>query len=127
MPFQKKSSDGEVFLDLRASPGIPPELAVRLGYAPEQVKEGAVFESATLGCPHCGSCVVINPLRTRERAHCYKCNAYICDGCEILSHQPNYVHSTIKELKDLVGSGKYTMVGGSTAQPVLLKTGGNDG
>jgi len=123
MPFQKKSNDGELVLDLRASPGIPAELAPKLGYAPQQVREGAVFEAATLGCPHCGSCVVLNPLRTRERAHCFKCDAYICDGCAILMSQPDYVHSTIKELKDLVGSGKFEMIGGSTAQPVLRPTG----
>jgi hypothetical protein len=126
MLFSKKSHDGEVFLDHRASPGIPPELAKRLGYAPEQVREGAVFESATLGCPHCGACVVINPLRTRERAHCYQCNMYICDGCDALRHQPDYVHHTIGEIKEKVGSGQYLLVG-SIAKPTLTKIGGNDG
>lgn|SRR5215813_360366 len=127
MPFSKKSNDGEVFLDHRASPGIPPELAQRLGYHPNQVKEGTTFESATLGCPHCGSCVVLNPLRTRERAHCYQCNAYICDGCDAVRHEPDYVHRTIQEVKELVGSGKYIMVGGSMSRPVLIKIGGNNG
>lgn len=121
MPFRKKSNDGELFLDHRSSPGIPPEIARRLGYAPEQVKEGSLFECATLGCPHCGSVVVLNPQRTRERAHCLQCNAYICDGCDAVRREPDYIHRTIKEIKDLVGSGKYVMAGGSMSRPVLIK------
>ena len=126
MPFSKKSNDGEVFLDHRASPGIPAELAQKLGYAPEQVREGATFESATLGCPHCGACVVMNPLRTRERAHCYQCNQYICDGCDALRHEPDYTHRTIWEVREKVGSGQY-LLSGSMGNPTLTKIGDSNG
>ena len=119
MTFLKKSHDGEIFLDHRASPGIPAGLARRLGYDPSQVKEGALFEGPTLGCPHCGSCVVLNPLRTRERAHCLSCNMYICDGCDYVRNQPDYVHRTIAQIKELVGSGKYELAG-TMQQPLLI-------
>jgi hypothetical protein len=122
--FSKKSRDGEILVDHRASPGIPAEIARRLGYAPEQVKEGAIFEAPTLGCPHCGSCVVMNPLRTRERAHCYQCNAYICDGCDAVRREPNYVHMTIEQIKEMVASGKYVL-SGSMHRPTLTRTGGH--
>jgi predicted RNA-binding Zn-ribbon protein involved in translation (DUF1610 family) len=124
MPFRKTSNDGEVFVDHRASPGIPAELARRLGYAPEQVKEGAVFEAPTLGCPHCGANVVMNPLRTRERAHCYQCNSYICDWCDAARHEPDYAHVTIQQIKELVASGKY-LLSGSMHRPILTKIGDN--
>lgn len=44
---------------------------------------GGLVEAATLTCCHCQRQVIINPLRTRERNHCRKCHAYVCDspGC----------------------------------------------
>lgn len=32
-------------------------------------------------CPHCQNDVMLNPLRTRPRNWCMKCDAYICDNC----------------------------------------------
>src|SRR5262245_8333535 len=123
MIFSKKSHDGEIFVDHRASPGIPPELAVKLGYHPDQVKGGTIFEGATLGCPHGGACVVMNPLRTRERAHCFQCNMYICDWCDAARQDPNYVHRTIHQIRDMVSSGKFEISGGNMHRPVITKTG----
>ena len=111
MIFSKKTHDGEIFLDHSNSPGIPAELAVKLGYHPDQVKEGAQFRCATLGCKHCGLAQVRNPWRTRERAWCSICDVYICDGCDYLRKQPGYVHHTIDDLKDLAASGKLTIIG----------------
>lgn len=37
-------------------------------------------EMATLTCCHCQRQVILNPLRTRERNHCRKCHAYVCDS-----------------------------------------------
>lgn len=37
-------------------------------------------EMATLTCSHCQVQVILNPLRTRERNHCRKCHAYVCDS-----------------------------------------------
>jgi len=123
MVFLKKSHDGEAFLDHRASPGIPPDLARRLGYAPEQVKGGAVFEAPTLGCPHCGSHVIMNPLRTRARAHCNKCDMYICDFCDVARHEPDYIHRTIQQIKEMVMSGKFELSGGTMHRPILTPVG----
>ena len=40
-------------------------------------------EFATVTCCHCNTVVILNPLRTRKRGYCAKCDAYICDnpGC----------------------------------------------
>ena len=47
------------------------------------VSGGARVEVDTMTCAHCNTVVVPNPQRTRERGHCHRCNAYVCDkpGC----------------------------------------------
>jgi len=40
-----------------------------------------LFEAPTLGCAHCGTIVILNPARQRERAYCPKCDRYMCDNC----------------------------------------------
>ena len=64
----KIKTHGELLIDHRATgfkpPGVP-----------------AIFESAIATCSHCQAAVMMNPLRTRERAVCKKCMAYICDQC----------------------------------------------
>lgn len=49
----------------------------------DRASGGGLREVATLTCCHCQVQVVLNPLRTRERNHCRKCHAYVCDrpGC----------------------------------------------
>lgn len=90
--FSQKSKEGYILIDHRASPGLTLEQAQALNLPYDQVKEGAIFETASLTCAHCRNAVLKNPLRTRERAHCHKCNHYICDNCEYLSRQPDYQH-----------------------------------
>ena len=126
MPFLKTSNDGEVLLDHRNSPGIPERVAERLDLPPGLVGEGKTMTAATLGCPHCGSVVVLNPLRVRERAHCYKCSSYICDICDAVSKEPDYVHRTMRQICDMVASGKFTL-SGSMSRPILTPTETNDG
>jgi hypothetical protein len=87
-------------VDHRASPGIPEEYARLNGYDASWTKEGKVFEADTLTCRHCRAIVVKNPDRARERAHCVKCNHYICDACEFKSRQPDYVHLSFDEKMD---------------------------
>lgn len=111
-------SEGYLFVDHRNSPGLPENVARRVGYVPELVKEGKVFEAATLACVHCPSVFIKNPLRTRERSHCFQCGGYICDACEIASKDPNYVHYTRKEIIDRVASGKWIM-SGSMSLPIF--------
>lgn len=122
MLFSKKSHEGYVMLDHRASPGIPAHKARRLGYHPDQVKEGQLFEAPVLGCPHCGAAVVMNPLRTRERANCLKCNRYICDWCAAASQEEGYVHITAAQIAEMVNSGRYVLTG-SMHRPKLTPIG----
>jgi hypothetical protein len=42
---------------------------------------GGVLELPTLTCSHCSQIMAVNPLRTRERGYCRKCDHYICDNC----------------------------------------------
>jgi hypothetical protein len=115
--FSKRSHEGYLFVDHRASPGIPEEQARRMGLPPGAGR--GVFEAPTLGCPHCGSHIVMNPNRVRERAHCFQCNMYICDWCEAARAHPDYVHRTIKDLADLAAGG-FT-VSGSASRPTIIK------
>jgi hypothetical protein len=119
MPFLKTSLDGEVMVDHTASPGLTPAQARQLGYPAELVGEGKKMHAPTLGCPHCGSAVMLNPMRTRERAHCYQCNKYICDICDGVRHEPGYVHRTIEEIAALLTSGKWRMLG-TMSKPLFV-------
>jgi hypothetical protein len=99
MPFSRNLyQGGYVTVDHRASPGLPADFARAHGYAPAQVCEGAFFEADTFGCPHCGGTVVKNPLRTRPRELCMKCNTFICDTCAAIARAPDYVHRTFVQL-----------------------------
>src|SRR5579872_5282260 len=85
-------NEGYLLVDHRSSPGLSETEALKFGYHPSQVKEGAVFEASTVQCNHCGCSVVLNPLRKRERAHCWKCSRYICDVCNAATQEPGYIH-----------------------------------
>lgn len=119
-------SAGELIIDHRASPGIPEAQARKLGFDPKQVREGAVFEAKTYGCSHCGSVVVVNPLRTRERASCFKCNSHICDWCAVAAKEPGYVHRSFNEIADQVVSGRFALAG-SMSRPIIKPIGGASG
>lgn len=93
----KQIHEGYVMIDHRASPGLSEEQALALGYNPQHVAEGQLFEAKTNHCSHCGTVVIINPLRTRERSYCSYCDKYICDNCGISSKLPDYVHKTYKQ------------------------------
>lgn len=76
---------------------------------------------ATMSCRHCRTVVVINPLRTRERSFCRRCNAYLCDRCKAVSLAPNYIHRTAIDLADLISSGNWQLIG-SPSSPILIPT-----
>ncbi len=121
--FPKKFQEGYLFVDHRASPGLPEDVALAVGYDPKLTKEGKFFEAATLGCPHCGVHVVMNPLRTRERAQCPKCNfAYVCDWCAEAMRDPDYVHRTIEEIVNILNTGNWVL-SGTMSKPVLTPAG----
>lgn len=76
----KSTHEGYLMIDHRESPGISQELEAAAGLPPGAGR--GVFESATYTCNHCNFVVVINPLRTRARGYCVKCDHYVCDACE---------------------------------------------
>ena len=77
----KRSQEGYILMDNRESPGVPDELLRTVG--PEMPPGAGVgmFEAPTITCSHCQQVLILNPLRTRDRAYCQKCDHYICDGC----------------------------------------------
>lgn len=83
--------EGYLMVDHRASPGIPGD-PLR--------GEGKLFETKTNHCNHCGTVVIMNPLRKRERAYCSKCDMYICDNCGIAMKMPDYAHRTFRQSID---------------------------
>jgi hypothetical protein len=96
-------SKGYLLIDHRASPGLPEDLALRLGLDPKQVAGGRLYEADTLTCVHCKTVVVKNLFRERERASCSKCSfRYICDFCAAAMRQPDYDHVPFEKLVDKV-------------------------
>lgn len=81
MTRSEKSREGYLLVDHSFSPGLPADVARASGYDPALCGEGKRFEAATQTCSHCGGSQVKNPLRTRERGHCSKCNHFLCDPC----------------------------------------------
>jgi hypothetical protein len=77
----KSSREGYLFIDHRASPGLPNGFYRSIGLEGFDVPEGRAIDGATLTCCHCGCIVVKLPDRSRERGHCFKCSDYICDPC----------------------------------------------
>src|SRR6266550_8975627 len=117
--FSRRSHEGYLMMDHRASPGLSEEMAIYLGHDPKLVGSGRLYETATQGCPHCGCHVVMNPGRTRERANCQLCNMYICDWCDAARREPDYVHRTVDSIYDLVLAG--WSVSGTMCRPILRK------
>lgn len=65
--------------------------------------QGALFEAPTYTCSHCGTVVVINPARTRERPYCRKCDHRICDACEqvrVATGECRTLNQIIDDLQD---------------------------
>lgn len=89
-----KRHEGWLFLDHSASPGIPAEVARKIGLDPKLVAEGKKAEMATLSCAHCPGTWLPRFERKRERYHCRICDHYICDTCKAESILPGYIHRT---------------------------------
>jgi hypothetical protein len=99
-PFRQM---GELEVDHRASPGLPEDIALLVGYDPKLSGEGKVYRQHTMTCSHCKGVVVKNPARTRERATCMKCGGhYICDGCAFKASQPDYVHTPFEKMAEQI-------------------------
>lgn len=80
----KKQHEGYLLIDHHESPGVSPDFIGQSGKDSPVVGPGASYESAVHICSHCNAMVVLNPLRTRERAWCAKCDRYVCDACGFL-------------------------------------------
>jgi len=94
--------EGYLLVDHRASPGLPEDLARRMGVA----AGSKLGEVATLTCCHCKTAVIKNPFRQRERYDCPKCNfKYVCDFCAAKMREPDYVHTPYESLVDAVLKG----------------------
>lgn len=103
---------GYLFVDHRASPGLPEDVARWAGYNPGLCREGKMFEADTLTCAHCKGVVVKNPNRTRERSYCAKCSGhYICDGCAYQATLPDYKHVAFEKVVEEIK--KQTIIMGS--------------
>jgi len=72
---------GYLIIDHTNSPGINPEdIPLRLLKTTPIVKAGEVYERDVQFCAHCGTAVILNPLRERPRSYCANCDHYICDN-----------------------------------------------
>jgi len=91
--------EGYLMLDHRASPGLTPEESVSLGYGVSASGE-KLYEAKTNHCSHCGTVVIMNPQRTRERSFCQACSKYICDNCGVSMKLPDYVHKTYTQQQE---------------------------
>lgn len=80
MKHQRSDGAGYLVIDHTNSPGLTAEESARFGLPP--ALGGTILERDTVTCGHCHCVVVLNPGRVRQRAHCLKCDCYICDGCE---------------------------------------------
>jgi hypothetical protein len=80
----KRSLEGEILIDHSASPGLTAEDMA--GFPVPAVGKGQVYESPLIVCGHCQCAVIIEPLRTRAREWCAKCDRYICDDCGLRMH-----------------------------------------
>ena len=114
--------EGYLFVDHTASPGIPADLAVQIGLDPQLVREGKIFEAATMTCAHCKSAVVKNLLRTRERALCMKCGGkFICDDCALQARLSGYSHLPFDKKVDLVKDAEAKGIPILGSPPALLQ------
>lgn len=94
---------GYLLVDHQASPGLPEDVARLSGYDPKFCGEGKRFEADTLTCSHCKCAVVKNPLRQRERVHCFKCNHYVCDLCAFKAyHNPDFDHTPFDKVVNAI-------------------------
>lgn len=96
-----RSHEGWLLIDHRNSPGVSDELLDQSLGGRAGMPPGAgmgVTETATYTCSHCQTVVVINPLRTRERAYCRKCDHKICDRCGAIAAANGGACKTFKQI-----------------------------
>jgi hypothetical protein len=100
--FSKRSLEGEILIDHRASPGLDPEVAAWMGVPLSACAGGTVYEGAFYVCAHCQCEIVKNPERTRARGYCAKCDKYICDECEFVQGKTLACRSAQRQMDELL-------------------------
>lgn len=114
-------SFGYLHVDHSSSPGISKAKCEEMGLDYRTYGEGQVHEADTYKCCQCGGQVIINLLRTRERARCFKCDTWICDNCAIVQKlNPSHVHIPMAQVVDSVMDGKATWVLDHTGLNALI-------
>lgn len=114
--LSKRSQEGYLLIDNRCNEGLPDQMTRWAGI--DMPGGRGMFESPTITCPHCQRVIVLNPLRTRARNHCRRCDHYVCDSIECnlacrpvkqvfdeLQEQmskPEQINSTIETLRNSV-------------------------
>jgi hypothetical protein len=81
----KRSHEGYLLIDNRHAPGVSEEMARASGKDVIGAGVNGVLEAAVLTCSHCQKGLIVQPLRTREREYCRKCDHYICDDCALVA------------------------------------------
>lgn len=86
----KRSHEGYLLIDNTNGPGVSADMLAELerragkkAMVPS-VAAGKRLEMPLLTCSHCEQGLIVNPMRTRERAYCRKCDHYICDACDLI-------------------------------------------
>lgn len=84
--FSSRELENYLEIDHRNSPGFTCEEAhhAGMGSIADQLGKGRIAKVPVVTCSHCQKQVIMNPLRTRERARCWKCWNYLCDGCKVI-------------------------------------------
>lgn len=76
----KRSLEGYLIIDNRHAP-VPKHQTHQFAGA----GVSGVMEAPVLTCSHCHRQMIVQPLRTRERPYCRKCDHYICDDCALVA------------------------------------------
>jgi hypothetical protein len=98
MSTSKRKHEGYLLVDHRGGPGLTADVLQAHGLPPDMGR--GVFESATITCKHCQQILILNPLRTRARGYCPKCDHFICDLCDAARVQNGYACTTFEEQID---------------------------
>lgn len=95
-----KRKEGYLMVDHRASPGLPADFYEKCyGIPSTGLARQSLYESAVATCAHCNTSVILNPLRTRARGYCPKCDDYICDN-PACAAQSAVEHKSFSQLLD---------------------------
>ena|SRR6267378_3453307 len=110
--MSKRSQEGYYMLNHKDSPGLTESQVASISPDLPLTAGRGCFEAPTYTCSHCQTVVILNPLRTRERGYCTKCDHYVCDTCNLVRLQTG-ICKTFNEIIEEVQE--------SFAQSLLIK------